>query len=146
MDLTTADSVQQQHKTLEDLQKSSRPRRNDDRCERLLFRDARCHSKKTAREFQIDWKSSKPTSMSTVKSILRKYGLLGRIAAKKPFLNERHVCSRLSWCKAYSKVDPSLWNDVIFSDKCRLELFVTGWNMSGYQREPDSMKIIPPNQ
>ena len=78
----------QQYKTLEDLQKSGRPRRNDDRCEGLLIRDLRCHPKKTARELQIDWRSSKPTSMSTVKSILRKYKLLGRIAARKLFLNE----------------------------------------------------------
>ena len=95
-----------QHKTLEDIQKSDIPRRNYDRCERLLIRDAICHPKKTAHELQIDWRSSKPTSMSTVKSILRKYGLLGRIATRKPFLNERHVRSRLNWCKAYSKVDP----------------------------------------
>ena len=30
-----------QNKTPEDLKKSGRPRRNDDRCERLLIRDAR---------------------------------------------------------------------------------------------------------
>ena len=36
----------QQHTTLEELQKSGRPRRNDDRCERLLIHDARCHQKK----------------------------------------------------------------------------------------------------
>ena len=63
----------QQYKTLEDLQKSGRLRRNDDRYERLLIRDARCHPKKTACELQIDWRSSKLTSMSTVE----KYGLLG---------------------------------------------------------------------
>ena len=39
----------QQHKTLENLQKSGRPRRNDDRCEKLLIRDATCHAKKRAR-------------------------------------------------------------------------------------------------
>jgi len=65
-------------------------------------------SKENTRELQIGWRSSKPTTMSTVKSILRKYGLLGRIAARKPFLNERNVRSRLNSCKAYSKVDPSL--------------------------------------
>ena len=77
----------QQHKTQEDLQKSCKPQRNDDRCERLLIRDARCHPKKTTRELQIGWRSSKPTSMSTVNSILRKYGVLRRIATRKPFLN-----------------------------------------------------------
>ena len=63
------------------------------------------------------------TSMSTVKSILRKYGLIKRIVARKPFLNEQHVRSRLGSGKAYSKVEPSFWKEVIFSDECRLELF-----------------------
>ena len=94
----------QQHETLEDLQKSGRSRRNDDRCERLLIRDDRCHPKKMVHELQIDCRSSKQTSMSTVKSILTKYRLFGRIAAKKPFLNERHVLSRFNWCKAYSRL------------------------------------------
>jgi len=79
--------------------------------------------------------------MSTVKSILRKDILLGRIAARKPFINERNVSNRLNWCKTYSKIDPSLylvnavWN---YSE--------LGENMSSDQREPDSMTNIPPNQ
>jgi len=44
----------QQHKILEDLQKSVRPGRNDDRCERLFILNARCHPMKTARELQIE--------------------------------------------------------------------------------------------
>ena len=94
--------------------------------------------KKTSRELQIDRRSSKPTSMSIVKSILRKYGLLERTAARKPFLNERHVRSGLNWCKAYSKVDSSLWND-----KSRLELF---GRRRKYVKRPDSMTNISPNQ
>ena len=43
----------QQHKTPKDLQKSGRPLRNDDKCERLLIRDAICYPKKTACELQI---------------------------------------------------------------------------------------------
>jgi len=77
--------------------------------------------------------------MLTVKRILRKYGLLGRIAARKPFLDERHVRSRLNWCKAYSKVDPSLWNAVIFSDECRLELL--GRIRMEYVRRPNGNRF-----
>jgi len=128
----------QQHKTLDDLQKSGRPQRNDYRYERLFIRDSRCHPKKTARKLQIYWRSSKPTSVSIVKSILRKYELLGRIAAKKPFLNKQYIRSRLNWCKAYSNVDPSLWNDVMFIDECRLELF--GRRME-YVRRPKETRF-----
>ena len=36
----------QEHKALKDLQKSGRPQRNDDSCERLLIRDDRCYTQK----------------------------------------------------------------------------------------------------
>ena len=39
----------EKHATLENLKKSGRPQRNDDRSERILIRDDRCHPKKTAR-------------------------------------------------------------------------------------------------
>jgi len=71
----------------------------------------------------MEWKSSHTFSVSTVKRIPRKYGLIGRIAAKKSLLNERHVSSCLKWCKAYTMLDPCFWNDVIFPDKCRIEPF-----------------------
>ena len=58
-----------------------------------------------------------------MKRILRKYNLFGRIAAKNPLLNERHVRTRLQWCTSYAKVDPSFLENVIFSDQSRLELF-----------------------
>jgi len=82
---------------------------------------------------------SQPTSLSSVKNILRKYGLLRWIAARKPFLNERHVRSRLGWCKAYSKVEPSFWKYVIFSDEYRLELF--GRKME-YVRGPKGTRFL----
>ena len=47
--------------TLENLKNSGRPRRNDDRSEQILIRDARCHPKKTARKLQFDCRTSQPT-------------------------------------------------------------------------------------
>ena len=84
--------------------------------------------------------------MSTVKNILRKYFLLGHIAARKSYLNERYVRSRLNWCEAYSNVYTSLLNNVIFIDECLWNYLEEGGNMSGNQREPDSMTNIPPYQ
>ena len=80
--------------------------------------------------------------MSTLKSIIRKYGLLGQNLARKSFLNERHVGSRLNCYKAYSNVDPSLWNDIIFSDQCDCIYSEEKGNMSFDQKEPDSMTNI----
>ena len=130
----------QQHETLENLPKSGRKPDNTPRSERLLIRASKENPKKTARELLIEWKSSHTSSVSTVKRILRKYGLFGRIAAKKPLLNERHVSSRLKWCKAYAMLDPCFWNDVIFSDECRIELFS---RRRQYVRRPQGSRYIP---
>ena len=43
--------------------------------------------------------------------------------AKKPFLNARHVKSRMSWCKPYLKMDPNSWQNFIFTDESRIELY-----------------------
>jgi len=112
----------QQHETLENLPKSGRIPDNTPKSERLLICAPKGNPKKTAHELLMKLKSIH-TSVSTVKRILRKYGLIGWIAAKKHLLNERHVSSRLKWCKAYSMLDPCFWNDVISSDECRIELF-----------------------
>ena len=76
------------HNTLEDLFKSGRRPKNTKRSERSLIRMSKENPQKTASRLLIDWKSSQTSSVSTVKRILRKYGLFGRIAAKKPLLNE----------------------------------------------------------
>jgi len=70
--------------------------------------------------------------------MLRKYELYGRIAARKPLLNDRHVRNRINWCKSYAKVRTSFWNDVIFSDESRLELFS---RRREYVRRPKGLRF-----
>ena len=112
-----------EHGTTENLPKSGRPPLNTTRSVRLLVRDAKVNPKKTAPELLKDWESSVPTSVTTVKRILRKYNLFGRIAAKKPLLSKRNINNRYQWCKIYSKLQPEFWKDVIFSDESRLEIY-----------------------
>ena len=85
----------QQHETLENLPNSGRKPDNTPRSERLLICVSKGNPKKTSLELLMNWKSSHTSSVNTMKRILRKYGLIGRMAARKPLLNERHVSSRL---------------------------------------------------
>ena len=55
------------HKSIENLPKSGCPPLNTERNVRLLIRDYKNNSKKTAPELLRDWKSSVPTSVTTVK-------------------------------------------------------------------------------
>ena len=56
-------------------------------------------------------------SIWTVRCILRKVGLGGRVAAKKPLLN------RLLWCKSYLEMDVGSWRNFIFLVEAHLKLY-----------------------
>jgi len=56
-----------------------------------------------------------------VKRVLRNFGLVGRIAAKKPLLNKKQIQKRNHWCKSYSALSVIDWKNVIFSDESRIE-------------------------
>ena len=103
--------------------KTCYPALNSVRSVRVLIRDSKKNPKKTAPNLLKSWKSSRSTSANTVKCILRNYKLFGRISAKKPMLSSRHIHNRIKWCKSYGQLYPSFWKDVIFSDKCIVEIY-----------------------
>jgi len=111
------------HGNVNNVLKSGRPRKTTDRDVRSLVIMSKKDPKLTAPQLMIDWKTEKPVSLSTAKRILRKYGLFGRNAAKKPLLNNKQMKARFQWCRAYSKLDDKFWESVIYSDECRIELF-----------------------
>lgn len=108
--------------TIADLLRTGRPRLYVNRTERVLIRNSMKNPKMTAMELKNDYESVKNLSVSTVKRILRKYGLFGRICARKPRLNMNHVKKRKIWCKLYSKVGQHFWNNVVFTDECKIEM------------------------
>jgi len=62
-------------------------------------------------------------SRSTIKRYLRKLGLIGRIAAKKPMLTKKHMRCRLLWSKAYSNFTADMWSKVMFSDESQIQKY-----------------------
>ena len=83
----------QDHNTIEDLPKTGCPALNNAISVRVLIRDTKKNPKKIALDLLKSWKSSRPTSVNTVKRILRNYKLFGRIVAKKPMLSGRHIAN-----------------------------------------------------
>jgi len=64
-----------------------------------------------------------PVSTSTVQRRLREYGLMGRIAVKKPFLRKQNKIKRLGWARKYSKWTVKQWSKVLFTDESKFEIF-----------------------
>lgn len=107
---------------VDDLPKSGRPPKTTMREQRCLIIDAKKDPYLTARQLHTRWNTQNPISIETAKKILQKYGLFGRICAKKPLLSTLHRKTRLRWCRAYKEFTSSQWNEVIFSDECRIGL------------------------
>lgn len=125
---------------VENLPKSGRPRIFTPRMARCLTIEARKHPQKTARELIQAVNLIKPASLATVKRELRRGGLFGRIAIKKPFLTNLQKIKRRKWCTARRLWTLLKWKLVIFSDECKLDLHP---NRRIYIRRPIGSRIRP---
>ena len=66
---------------------------------------------------------SNPTSVTTVKSVLKKNGLSGRIAVKKPLLRKANIQKRLQFAQKYKNWTPEQWKSVLWTDESKFEIF-----------------------
>jgi len=123
--------------TLCDLPKCGRPRKNSTRSERLLIRLSKANPKLTAGQLKKDWNACESVSIWTVRAILRRYGLFGRIAARCPYFSKKQIKNRLNWCKLYKRLHPSFWQGVIFSDESHITLHC---DSRKYVRRPENSK------
>ena len=95
---------------------------------------------KTARQLMIDADLSGIASIDTVKRELRRGGLFGRIAVKKPYLSGAHIKKRKAWCLERKQWTLTQWTSVIFSDQCKLDLHP---NRREYVRRPKRSRVQP---
>ncbi|GFX18836.1 transposable element Tc1 transposase [Trichonephila clavipes] len=62
-------------------------------------------------------------SAETVRRVLRKAGYNGRVARKKPLIGKRNRVKRLKFAKEHILKPQQFWNEVIFSDECKFNIF-----------------------
>lgn len=77
----------------------------------------------TANELRRECDIADKVSVSTVKRVLRKGKLFGRVAIKKPHLTSKQMKKRMLWCnkrRSWVEID---WNKIIFTDESKIELF-----------------------
>lgn len=72
-------------------------------------------------EFNIT--RQQPVSLSTVRKVLIKNNLNGRVAAKKPFLRSQNIQKRLKFAKDHQHWTVEDWKRVFFTDESKFELF-----------------------
>ncbi|GFW16847.1 transposable element Tc1 transposase [Trichonephila clavipes] len=62
-------------------------------------------------------------SAETVRRVLRKAGYNGRVARKKPLIGKRNRVKRLKFAKEHILKPRQFWNEVIFSDESKFNIF-----------------------
>ncbi|GFU04227.1 transposable element Tc1 transposase [Trichonephila clavipes] len=62
-------------------------------------------------------------SVETVRRVLRKAGYNGRVARKKPLIGKRNRVKRLKFAKEHILKPQQFWNEVIFSDESKFNIF-----------------------
>ncbi|MGL4646725.1 MAG: hypothetical protein ACRCVL_06425, partial [Cetobacterium sp.] len=67
---------------------------------------------------------------TTISRALHKSGLYGRVARRKPLLNESHKKSRLQFGTSHVEDTTSMWKKVLWTDETKIELF--GQNSKRY--------------
>jgi transposase len=147
--------IVQKHKetgTVNDRVRSGRPAMTSQREDRQLVRTSLQDPKLTAVDISRDFKINDrkhgevAPSVWTVRRRLRKAGLCGRVARKKPFLRQVNKVKRLAWAKKHSDWTVEDWKKVVWSDESPFTIFRTTGKTYVRRREGEAYKascIVP---
>ena len=114
---------------------------NTPRMERTLVRSVL----KSRRQRLVDISRENMMSSQTARRTLHRLGYHGRVAKKKPYLTRVHIRKRKEWALEMAKKPESFWENVIFSDESKFELFGTKrraivWRRPGEEYLPSCLR------
>jgi len=107
--------------------RTGRPRKLSEREERYILRIVRQEPKLTYTELEAKLRFH--ISRKTYYRILKRYGIINRLAKKRPHLEEDHAKARLAWAKGHKDWTFDEWKHVFWSDESKVE---RSWN---YRRQ-----------
>lgn len=105
-------------------ERSGQPRKISPRHQRRILRKVTENPQVTSKELQEDLASDGlVVHRSTVQRALHREKLHGRVMRKKPFLKSSHKESRLAYAKRHLDKPESFWNNILWTDETKIELF-----------------------
>ena len=99
-----------------------RPSKSTEKSQKTLRRLSTICPKLTSKQLKRDWADGHKYSDSSIRRILRKYGLFGRRGSRKPTLTKLQIAARMKFCKSLKNNTIADWQKVIFSDECGVQL------------------------
>ena len=108
------------HQTLKRQKGQGRPPKLSKRSVSRLIRTSLKNRRLTSTQLRDEVPS---VSKSTVRSLLNKAGLFGRLAARKPLLTKKNIRDRLEFARRYRMWTSEDWRRVAFSDESQFEIY-----------------------
>ncbi|CAK9824990.1 Transposable element Tc1 transposase [Anthophora retusa] len=111
--------------SLSNKKRSGRPKITTPAEDRAITIISKRNRRKTAPEITAEINASRPepVSLTTVKRRLRKAGLHGRIAMRKPLLRKQNKAKRLAWARSHKDWVLEDWKKVLWTDESKFEVF-----------------------
>lgn len=105
--------------------RKGRPKKLTEREEKRILREVKQNPRTSATNIvsHLATYSGKTVSTETVKRVLRKAGYGGRVARKKPYINDVNRRKRLAFAKEHQNKPPEFWRRVLWSDETKINLF-----------------------
>jgi transposase len=115
------------------------PRKLSERDARDIVRTLKEDRRQTLAD--ITNKIHSKVSTTTVRRALRSTGYFCRVAARKPFLNDRHKAARLAFAKKYRSWTFDDWKKVIWTDESTFEIGKNSRHILVWRKNDERFKL-----
>lgn len=127
---------------IESIPQRGQPKELSDREERVIIRKVKNNPKLSAPKLATEVlnECGKKVCPETIRRVIRRSGYNGRIARKKPYISEVNRKKRLQFAKEHVDKDESWWEDVIFADETKINLFGSDGRVSVWRKPNEELK------
>lgn len=110
---------------IESIPQTGRPAALNDREKRRLVRKIKENPRLSAPRLASELleERGKKVHPETIRRTLRQHGYNGRVARRKPFINEANRRKRLNFAKELVSKDEAWWTNVIFADESKFNIY-----------------------
>ena len=117
--------------------------KNNNSTDRIIQRKIKTDRRKSLISIKPELQTELDITISetTIRRRAHEIGLYGRVARKKPYLNKANRGKRLEYARTYREKPLGFWNNVIWSDESKFNLFgsdgkVMVWRSTKEELEP----------
>ena len=129
------------HGTVANLPGRGRKRKIDERLQRRIVRMVDKEPRSTSKQIHADLQTPGTTvSAHTIRRHLNEMGCYGRRPRRTPLLTQRHKKARLEFAKTYLRKPKSFWENVMWTNETKVELFGKAHYCTVYRKRNEVFK------